>query len=76
VFTVGIGNGCSSYLVKRLAEAGNGKFELIPDNGDIEGKIVNLLKKSFSPSITNFDIKFDDKKVDILAPRPNKNDHI
>lgn len=32
VFTVGVGNGCSSYLVTKAAKAGQGKHEFIPDN--------------------------------------------
>ena len=46
VFTIGIGNGCSSYLVTKSAKAGQGKHEFIPDQGDIEAKIISLLAKS------------------------------
>jgi len=76
VFTVGVGNGCSSYLVTKAAKAGQGKHEFIPDNSDIEAKIVQLLAKSYSPSITDFDIKYDSKNVNYISPIPNKKAHI
>ena len=76
VFTVGIGNGCSSYLVTKAAKAGHGKHELIPDKGNIEAKIVQLLAKSYSPSITNFQVIYDTNVINYVAPVPQRNSHI
>jgi len=76
VFTVGVGNGCSSYLVTKAAKAGQGKHEFIPDNSDIEAKIVQLLAKSYSPSITNLEITYDSTPVSYISPIPNKDAHI
>jgi len=42
VFTVGIGNGCSSYLVTKSAKSGQGKHVFIKDSEDVEAKVVDL----------------------------------
>merc|ERR1712226_388780 len=76
VFTVGVGNGCSSYLVTKAAKAGQGKHEFIPDNSDIEAKIVQLLAKSYSPSITDLEVKYDNNAISYISQIPNKSAHI
>ena len=39
VFTLGIGSGVSTTLIKRVAEAGNGKAEFILDKDRIQQKV-------------------------------------
>lgn len=76
VYTIGIGNGCSELLVKRSAKLGNGRSVIIGDNENVEGKIINLLNESFTPSLTNFNIEFDQKYICALSPMPNQYSHI
>lgn len=76
VFSIGIGNGCSELLVKRSAKLGNGRSVIIADNDNVEGKIINLLNDSFTPSLTNFKVEFDQKYICAMAPMPNQHSHI
>lgn len=76
VFSIGIGNGCSELLVKRSAKLGNGRSVIIADNDNVEGKVINLLQDSFTPSLTNFSVEFDPKYICALAPMPNQHSHV
>lgn len=76
VFSIGIGNGCSELLVKRSAKLGNGMSVIISDDDNVEGKIINLLNASFSPSLTNFKVDFDPKYICAVSPMPNQTSHI
>ena len=48
VFTFGIGNGCSEYLVTKAAEAGNGDYCLVTDKKmtELRSKVIHALKKA------------------------------
>lgn len=77
VFSIGIGNGCSEVFIRGSAEAGRGKSLLISDNEeDVQGKIVDLLLESLSPSLTSFEIDFDKRVVKGIAPLLNESSHI
>lgn len=41
VYTMGIGSGCSRYLVEKLAFMGNGTFEFIDDNENLNEKVIS-----------------------------------
>jgi hypothetical protein len=43
VYSLGIGNGCSRYLVEKSAIVGNGKFEFVGDNENLNEKVIYLL---------------------------------
>ena len=56
VFTFGIGAGSSHHLVKGLARAGGGVAEFIYPGERIEPKVVRLVGRLLSPSLTNVHI--------------------
>lgn len=39
VYTLGIGDGCSKYLIEKAATVGNGLYEYVNDNEDINEKV-------------------------------------
>ena len=43
VYCLGIGEGCSKFLVEKVAWVGNGKFHFICDNEDLNSKVIDLL---------------------------------
>jgi hypothetical protein len=51
VYTLGIGNGCSRYLVEKIAIYGNGKFEFVADSENLNEKVIYLLQDSITPFI-------------------------
>jgi uncharacterized protein YegL len=57
VYTVGIGNGCSEYLIQQVAKAGNGRSEMIKDEEGIVEKVIYLLQHSISDSYTDFQVQ-------------------
>jgi uncharacterized protein with von Willebrand factor type A (vWA) domain len=54
VFTFGIGDEASKELVKGIAKAGNGQFELIPSNAtDLEARVMRQLTSALKPALTD-----------------------
>lgn len=47
-YTLGIGSNCNKYLIKRIAEVGNGKYHFA-ESEDIDSKVIDLLEDSLSP---------------------------
>ena len=43
VYTLGIGDGCSEYLIEKTAKVGNGLHEYVADNENINEKVISLL---------------------------------
>jgi hypothetical protein len=43
VYTLGIGSGCSRFLIEKVAWAGNGKCHFIDDDEDLNTKVIDLL---------------------------------
>ncbi|KAL4230179.1 von Willebrand factor A domain-containing protein 5A [Mactra antiquata] len=59
VFSVGIGEGASTSLVKGIAFNGNGKAEFISSGARIQPKVVSLLKCAMQPAITEVAIHWN-----------------
>jgi Vault protein inter-alpha-trypsin domain/von Willebrand factor type A domain len=76
VFTVGIGNGVSEQFIKGVAKAGNGTSDIIHNLNIIEDKIISLLKASYSPSLSNFRLEYDQNAIEAIAPFYNKDSHV
>jgi ubiquitin/uncharacterized protein YegL len=70
VYTLGIGNGCSTELIRSCAKNGNGKYEFVQDSNNISFKVVSLLNASVSPRIFNFQLTYQMDGEDIVFPRP------
>ncbi|CAD8114405.1 unnamed protein product [Paramecium sonneborni] len=70
VYTLGIGDGCSEYLVQKLAEVGNGKCQLVGDNEDINSKVIDLLEDSLTLYLKGFSLTHNIEKVSQIIPDP------
>jgi von Willebrand factor A domain-containing protein 5 len=63
VNSIGIGSGASNYLIKGVARAGDGKYEFITDNSDLEPKTLAIINSSISPYLTNFNVTFNPRNL-------------
>ncbi|CAD8161767.1 unnamed protein product [Paramecium pentaurelia] len=70
IYTLGIGNYCSEYLVSRLAEVGNGKCQLVGDNEDIISKFIDLLEDSLTFYLKGFSLIHNIDKISQIIPDP------
>ena len=71
VFSLGIGNSCSTYLVNGCASAGKGKSEYVSDLKGISEKVISLMESAFTPVCDDFTLEFTDKEaVSMIAPDP------
>lgn len=64
IFTIGIGNGISPYLIKEMAKAGNGDYEYVKDSDNLEEKTKVFLLNSISPYAKDFKIEI--KNMDLI----------
>merc|ERR1719409_2293629 len=55
-WTLGIGSGVSTYLVKGLARVSAGHAAFATDSEDIEPCCMSLLAKALTPGISNLEI--------------------
>lgn len=53
VFTLGIGNSVSHYLVEGVAAAGGGTSNFVTDNEPIDRKVLEQLKDALEPALTS-----------------------
>ncbi|XP_045212788.2 von Willebrand factor A domain-containing protein 5A-like isoform X2 [Mercenaria mercenaria] len=58
VFSLGIGHGVSTALVKGIAKNGGGKAEFIVGGDRVQSKVVSLLKCAMQPAITDVTISW------------------
>jgi len=70
-FTIGVGSGASSYLVREIAKHGRGKHIMIKESNMIAEKVIGLLQVSLSPVLDDFKFKFDEEIVEFMTPGPN-----
>ena len=71
VFSLGIGDGCSTYLVGGCASAGRGKSEFVYNLDGIAEKVISLMESAFTPVCDDFTLEFADKEaVEMVAPDP------
>lgn len=75
IYSIGIGNGVSTSLIKRIALFGKGKHEFVKDDDNLEEKTIRLLHNAVSPYAKNIEIKFN--KPEFLGdnyPKIDSND--
>ncbi|CAD8098180.1 unnamed protein product [Paramecium sonneborni] len=70
IYTLGIGNGCSEYLVKKLADVGNGKCQLVGDDEEINSKVIDLLEDSLTCYLKGFQLTHNVENVSQIIPDP------
>ncbi|XP_046359724.2 von Willebrand factor A domain-containing protein 5A-like isoform X2 [Haliotis rufescens] len=59
VFTVGIGDGVSTSLVRNVAKAGGGEVEFVTGTDKLQEKVMKLLKYALQPAVTDLDLVID-----------------
>ncbi|CAD8104459.1 unnamed protein product [Paramecium primaurelia] len=70
IYTLGIGSRCNQYLIKRMAEVGNGKFHFVSDNEEINAKVIDLLEDSLTPYLKAFKVETNAIKISSIIPDP------
>ncbi|KAM3137531.1 hypothetical protein pb186bvf_010321 [Paramecium bursaria] len=56
-YSVGIGEGCNEFLIKKIAFLGNGLHGFVHDDGDLSKTIIIMLSDSIAPIYSNFKIQ-------------------
>ncbi|XP_037040285.1 von Willebrand factor A domain-containing protein 5A-like [Bradysia coprophila] len=69
VFTLGIGDAASHYLVEGVATAGGGTAVFVNYNESMDKKVINQLKNALQPSLFNVTIKWDESATDDVPER-------
>ncbi|XP_037045008.1 von Willebrand factor A domain-containing protein 5A-like [Bradysia coprophila] len=64
VFTLGIGDAASHSLVEGVAKAGGGTSAFVTYNETMEKKILNQLKNSLQPSLTDIEVEWEGLPAD------------
>ncbi|KAK3087005.1 hypothetical protein FSP39_000253 [Pinctada imbricata] len=59
VFTFGIGDGCSTELIRQGASVSQGAATFVKDTERLQTKVMSVLKKSMTKPITDLSVKFD-----------------
>ncbi|CAD8061854.1 unnamed protein product [Paramecium sonneborni] len=70
IYTLGIGEGCSQYLIRRVAEVGNGKYQIVSDKEDINEKVIDLLEDSLTPYLQAFTLETNFNNIVQIIPNP------
>lgn len=71
-FTIGLGNGCDSGLIEKIAEVSGGKSDFIQDSKLISEKVIPQLQASFHENLQNIEIttEGDENSSFELSPYP------
>eukprot|EP01114_Cavostelium_apophysatum_P024203 TRINITY_DN940_c0_g1_i3.p1 TRINITY_DN940_c0_g1~~TRINITY_DN940_c0_g1_i3.p1 ORF type:complete len:876 (-),score=276.34 TRINITY_DN940_c0_g1_i3:53-2680(-) len=69
VFTFGIGAGASKELVKGIAVAGEGDFEMIIEGESMDHKVMRQLKRALQPAFTDLSVDWGNLKSHV-TPAP------
>lgn len=69
VYSLGIGNGCSTQLVCSVAFAGKGKYEFATEKNDLVEKVIFLLGHSLGPCYKNLELEYDKNLVELIYPQ-------
>ncbi|KAM3130705.1 hypothetical protein pb186bvf_017213 [Paramecium bursaria] len=56
-YSLGIGNGCSQYMIEKIAFIGNGLSHIVTDNEDLNQKVIDLLQDSITPFYQKFNFE-------------------
>ncbi|XP_061170035.1 von Willebrand factor A domain-containing protein 5A-like [Saccostrea echinata] len=59
IFTFGIGDGCSTELIKEVAKASRGKATFVKDNERLASKIMSVMKSSVQCGITDVSLTWN-----------------
>jgi len=70
VYTLGIGNGCSTELIRSAAISGKGKFEFASEKDDLIEKVIYLLNHSLAPFYDNIEFIYKENGIDRITPDP------
>ncbi len=72
LFTVGIGSAPNAYFMRKAARAGRGTFTYIAKPEEVEDKVGALLDKLRRPALTDVELDFHGKQLDLLPdPLPD-----
>eukprot|EP00727_Mastigamoeba_balamuthi_P001039 m51a1_g10932 hypothetical protein (841) ;mRNA; f:140423-143884 len=63
VFTFGIGSGADTFLVHGLAQAGNGKCELVQGSSTLSQQVMRQLTSAWQPAITDLALNWGPVKA-------------
>lgn len=58
VFTFGIGDGCSTSLIKNVAEVSGGESVFIKDSDNMKAKVISIMKSSFNGVLRDIKIEY------------------
>jgi Ca-activated chloride channel family protein len=70
-FTFGVGYGASQTIIKGLAKATNGAFEMIQPNENIEKKVLRHFSRIYSPRYNNLKIEGINCSVEEIEEIPS-----
>lgn len=76
VFTIGIGNGYSDSFIKKSGKLGRGTSTSISSQFFIKSRIETIFLDTLTPSLTDFNVTYDEDYVAAVAPVPNIFSHI
>eukprot|EP01114_Cavostelium_apophysatum_P014046 TRINITY_DN3539_c0_g1_i1.p1 TRINITY_DN3539_c0_g1~~TRINITY_DN3539_c0_g1_i1.p1 ORF type:complete len:886 (+),score=216.32 TRINITY_DN3539_c0_g1_i1:162-2819(+) len=71
VFTFGIGAGASKELVRGIAEAGEGDYEIVIEGESMNHKVIRQLKSALQPAFTDLSVDWG-KLTDHVTPATHR----